>query len=180
MKKNDVKLNQVYSVKVSGTLARVKLTAENPRGGWDGTNLATGRTVRIKTAARLRGPAPERPKTGGKRIVTLAQHEAELAEADGTVFEDTERDTGQRGGDTGHPLSLIEAALKVLGEADEPLGCREMVERATDAGYWTPARGGKTPDRTLASAILRELKLKGDDSRFEKVARGRYARRDVG
>ena len=54
MQKHDVKLGTTYIVKVSGTLAKVRLTREHPRGGWYGTNLATGREVRIRTAARLR------------------------------------------------------------------------------------------------------------------------------
>jgi hypothetical protein len=59
MKKNEVKRNAVYLVKVSGQIALVKLVIESHYGGWDGTNLVTGRTVRIKTAARLRREIPE-------------------------------------------------------------------------------------------------------------------------
>ena len=54
MQKQNVHLGTTYIVKVSGTLARVRLTREHPRGGWYGTNLATGREIRIRTAARLR------------------------------------------------------------------------------------------------------------------------------
>ena len=54
MQKHNVKLGTTYIVKVSGTLAKVRLTREHPRGGWYGTNLATGREIRIRTAARLR------------------------------------------------------------------------------------------------------------------------------
>ena len=54
MKKNEVEIGKVYVVKVSGRLARVRLTGENPYGGWDGVNVATGRKVRIKSAQRLR------------------------------------------------------------------------------------------------------------------------------
>jgi hypothetical protein len=44
---------------VSGALVNVRVTAESPFGGWDATNLSTGRAVRVKTAARLRPlPAP--------------------------------------------------------------------------------------------------------------------------
>jgi hypothetical protein len=63
MQKQNVHLGTTYVVKVSGTLARVRLTREHPRGGWYGTNLATGREFRIRTAARLRSetrPAGER------------------------------------------------------------------------------------------------------------------------
>ena len=57
MQKHNVKVGTTYIVKVSGTLAKVRLTREHPRGGWYGTNLATGREIRIRTAARLRSEA---------------------------------------------------------------------------------------------------------------------------
>ena len=54
MKKADVKIGGVYAAKVSGNLVRVRIDREVAYGkGWEGTNLATGRQVRIKTAARL-------------------------------------------------------------------------------------------------------------------------------
>ena len=58
MQRHNVKVGTTYIVKVSGTLAQVRLTREHPRGGWYGTNLATGREIRIRTAARLRSEAP--------------------------------------------------------------------------------------------------------------------------
>ena len=54
MQKHNVKVGTTYIVKVSNTLAKVRLTREHARGGWYGTNLATGREIRIRTAARLR------------------------------------------------------------------------------------------------------------------------------
>jgi hypothetical protein len=59
MKKQDVQIGSTYSAKVSGVLAKVRITRESPYGGWHGTNLATGREVRIRGAARLRRPANE-------------------------------------------------------------------------------------------------------------------------
>ena len=58
MQKHNVKIGTTYIVKVSGTLAKVRLTREHVRGGWYGINLATGREIRIRTAARLRAEAP--------------------------------------------------------------------------------------------------------------------------
>ncbi|MEO8594062.1 MAG: hypothetical protein ABI759_12135 [Candidatus Solibacter sp.] len=58
MQKQNVHIGTTYIVKVSGTLAKVRLTREHSRGGWYGTNLATGREIRIRTAARLRSEAP--------------------------------------------------------------------------------------------------------------------------
>ena len=57
MQRHNVQIGTTYIVKVSGTLAKVRLTREHDRGGWYGTNLATGREIRIRTAARLRSEA---------------------------------------------------------------------------------------------------------------------------
>jgi hypothetical protein len=63
MKAKDVNPHGTYVVKVSNKLTAVRLTGVNPYGGWNGENLETGRYVRVKTAARLRGPATLRPHT---------------------------------------------------------------------------------------------------------------------
>ncbi|MGD2175611.1 MAG: winged helix-turn-helix domain-containing protein [Candidatus Brocadiaceae bacterium] len=73
----------------------------------------------------------------------------------------------------GGGLSGLEAAAKVLEEADEPLRCKEIAERALEAGYW--ASDGKTPAATIYSAIIREIAAKGDESRFRKVGRALFA-----
>jgi len=57
MKKAEVRIGETYLVKVSGKLARVRVTGESPYGGWVGENLATRREVRIRSAQRLRRPA---------------------------------------------------------------------------------------------------------------------------
>jgi hypothetical protein len=57
MKKQEIQTGSTYIAKVSGVLAQVRITGESPYGGWHGTNLTTGRAVRIRGAARLRRPA---------------------------------------------------------------------------------------------------------------------------
>ena len=59
MKRQDVQIGSTYIAKVSGVLAKVRITGESPFGGWVGRNLATGREIRIRSAARLRRPANE-------------------------------------------------------------------------------------------------------------------------
>ena len=71
-------------------------------------------------------------------------------------------------------LSLLSAAAAVLAESDEPLNCKRMIELAKERGLWTPG-AGKTPEQTLYSAIMREIKDKGDAARFRKSPlRGHY------
>jgi hypothetical protein len=55
MKKKDVQIGEAYIVRVSGLLAPVRIVRENPSGGWDGANIRTGHSVRVRSAARLRG-----------------------------------------------------------------------------------------------------------------------------
>lgn len=59
LKKDQVEVGRVYTVKVSGVISRVRLEAENPHGGWDGVNLETNRRVRVRTAGRLRAETLE-------------------------------------------------------------------------------------------------------------------------
>lgn len=55
MKKAEVVLEKVYSVKVSGRIQPVLITGKSRFGGWDGININTGKPIRIKTAAKLQG-----------------------------------------------------------------------------------------------------------------------------
>lgn len=69
-------------------------------------------------------------------------------------------------------LSGLDAAAQILGQAKEPMGCKELVEQAIATKLWSP--GGKTPEATLYAAMHREIQHKGKTARFEKVARGRF------
>jgi hypothetical protein len=73
-------------------------------------------------------------------------------------------------------LSALDAAAKVLGEAGQPMGCKEMIAAMAAKGYWS-SPAGRTPEATLYSAILRELTTKGDQARFVKAQRGQFALR---
>ncbi|MCH7685114.1 MAG: winged helix-turn-helix domain-containing protein [Planctomycetes bacterium] len=70
-------------------------------------------------------------------------------------------------------LSGLDAAVKVLAEAGEPLRCKQIVETMLAKGYWTT--GGKTPAATIYAAILREIQTKGKEARFKKTDRGLFA-----
>ena len=71
-------------------------------------------------------------------------------------------------------LSAIDAAAQVLATAKEPMTAKEMIEAMSAKALWT-SPGGKTPHATLYSAIIREIALKGKESRFVKKERGKFA-----
>ena len=75
MKRSEVEIGETYIAKVSGHLVSVRIMHDlgmdlwptpgctgtglhkyrEVHGGWDAINVATGREIHIKTAARLRG-----------------------------------------------------------------------------------------------------------------------------
>ncbi len=198
MKTNEVKIGEVYSVKVSGRMAAVRIDRDNPHGGWDGTNLKTKKVVRINSAQRLRGKAatwPGKPRaraTDGVAETVAAVKKGDLAKgvtvstsgtkagkATKAPAQAKKADTGERrgkGAKTGETKakrpSGLDAAAQVLADAGEPLGTKEMVERMLAKGLWKT--NGKTPAATIYSAIIREIATKGDAARFRKVARGKF------
>ena len=70
-------------------------------------------------------------------------------------------------------LSALDAAAKVLAEEGRAMGCPEMIAAMAAKGYWT-SPGGKTPAATLYSAVLKETRTKGTQSRFTKTGRGKF------
>lgn len=71
-------------------------------------------------------------------------------------------------------MSAIDAAAHVLASSKEPLNTKAMIEAMAAKGLWT-SPGGKTPHATLYSAIIREISVKGKESRFKKTDRGNFA-----
>ena len=67
MKKSEVKVGGVYTAKVTNKVVQVRIEAESRHGGWDATNLATGKKVRIHSPQRLRAAVGgDGAKTGGQ------------------------------------------------------------------------------------------------------------------
>ena len=163
MKKDEVRIGGTYRAKVSGRLTEVRITGESRYGGWDAVNVLTNKTVRIKTAARLRGEAGRR-KARAPRARTLATVAPDASEAD--------TGTPKRGKRADGKMSGLDAAAKVLAEAGEPMTTREMFDEMASKGYWDS--NAPTPHNTLYSAVLREIKKKGEDSRFVKAERGKF------
>jgi hypothetical protein len=164
MKKTDVHIGKHYTAKVTHKLVVVEILNENPNGGWDAKNLSTGKMVRIKSPQRLRGFAKQ------------ANTSAPVATKEPTPSQPA---TAVKSTHTTQPvadkrLSALNAAAKVLSEADEPMNCRQIIESMTEKDYWHPKNAGKTPQNTLHAAISKEIKTKGADSRFAKVGRGQF------
>ena len=84
MKKDQVTVGDTYIAKVSNRMARVRIDSERPRGGWDATNLATNKSVRIKSSQRLRATAAKESDPPAPGVDTPAQVEQVLEEPQAT------------------------------------------------------------------------------------------------
>ena len=70
--------------------------------------------------------------------------------------------------------SALDAAAKLLESAKAPMTTKELIDAMASKGLWK-SPGGKTPDRTLYSALTREIGTKGKESRFKKADGGKFA-----
>jgi hypothetical protein len=196
MKNKDVEIGKVYRVKVNGSVQDVRISCQNPHGGWDGINLATKRAVRIKSPQRLRGLADRPAKR--QKIVSLAEYEAQGKQDHQDAATTTARkqrakavanpqkadQENARLGDAqatsvvpkphkARKVSGLDAAAQVLKDAGQPMRCKDIVETMLAKGLWKT--GGKTPHATIYAAIIREIAVKGGEARFKKTDRGLFA-----
>ncbi len=193
MKKNEVKIGGLYRAKVSDKLVTVRIDSTNSHGGWNATNTATGKRIRIKSAQRLRGPAASKgdqkkapAAKEGKAARKPAENEQQTGEAPrskSTHDEAAKLETARpkkraRKEKDAKPkrVSALDAAAEVLKAEGKPMTCKAMIAAMAERGLWT-SPNGKTPQATLYSAILREIRKAVDTgtiSRFRKVERGQF------
>ena len=171
MRKDQVHVGHTYIAKISDKLTRVRIDGANTHGGWDATNLGTNKKVRIKSPAKLRGPAPDKaaaPKADVK------------AEAPATPAPDAQPAKAPKAAKarktpaepTARKPSGLDSAAQVLKDAGKPMRCKDLVKTMLEKGLW--ATEGKTPAATIYSAILREIQTKATKARFVKTDRGLF------
>ncbi|OHB60858.1 MAG: hypothetical protein A2Y12_10135 [Planctomycetes bacterium GWF2_42_9] len=151
MKKEEIKISKVYAMKVAKNTAGVRIMSQNEDGSWTGVNVNTNKEVIIKSPGRLLG---------------IYQVKKEKTKAAATELSKDVNPTKVK------KLGGLLAAFMVLADAKEPLDCQEIVKRMIDQGFWKTE--GKTPAATIYSAIIREIKEKGAESRFTKTERGKF------
>ena len=83
MKKNEVKNGGLYLAKVSDKLVTVRIDGANSHGGWNATNTATGKCIRIKSAQRLRGKAEGTAKAKASKAAATAKVDLPAQAEDG-------------------------------------------------------------------------------------------------
>jgi hypothetical protein len=120
------------------------------------------------------------PKDGGPEQGPFDTKKQALAAKAGTPAADAQAETKKagKGKKAREPkakkVSAIDAAAQVLAASKDAMNCKDLIEAMARQGLWS-SPGGKTPHATLYSAIIREISLKGKESRFVKKDRGQFA-----
>ena len=167
MAKKQIQIGLVYSAKVGGTFLPVRIDKSLGHGRYEGAALPGGKIVKVATDA-LKGDGAtveqwEARRTPKERALPTPVPAAK-AEKTKKVAKAKEKKERKPSG--------LDAAAKVLAEAGEPMNCGDMVARMLEKGLWKT--GGKTPAATIYAAIIREIAVKGSESRFRKTERGHF------
>ena len=145
MKKKDVAIGGVYIAKVSGKLAKVRVTSESRFGGWDAVNLDTKRQVRIRGAQRLRRRI-DLPRT---RATTVAQAATEPAAGTGGQEER---------GDAALPNTAAHVEPQPTGqEGDETMAKKQSKKQDKKGAKKTAAKAEKARGACPACGRVVEL-----------------------
>jgi len=154
--KIQIEADKVYEITIGKNRTTVKvLKVERRVNGqlvYDCLNVKSGKRTTVSDSKRfLREIKTEKPV----KAANVAKEKAEHPE--------------------GKKVSGLDAAHKVLVESGRPMRVKEIAEIALQNDYCKLK--GATPEFTISSAIQREIKAKGDASRFVKAERGLFAAR---
>ena len=163
MSKSAIRAGDRAFAKVGRNLVEVRVN-ERTESGWRVTSR-TGKPLTVKTLLAANGE----PLATAETTANAASANAPASAAPETVSAaPSPRAVPPKG------LSLVCAAAAVLERSAAPLSVKAMIDAAKAQGLWTP-RAGKTPEQTLYSAIIREIRDKGSASRFRKEGRGLFS-----
>ncbi|HOF17388.1 MAG TPA: winged helix-turn-helix domain-containing protein [Phycisphaerae bacterium] len=168
MDKRRIQIGLVYSVKIGGSWLPARMDKSLGHGRYEAAVLPSGKTVKVSMDAIQGGGETLRRWEARRKPKAVPDIPSEAAGPARPKAADGKKEKQQR------KASGLDAAAQVLAEAGGPLNTKEMVERMLSQGLWQT--GGKTPAATIYSAILREISVKGDASRFRKVERGKFER----
>ena len=171
MSKSAIRAGDRAFVKVGRNLVEVRVDGKT-EGGWNVTSR-TGKSMTVKTLLTAEGDTlaayeADTPAESGRLTSASAKAAPAKEAAKAKPAAPSSKAVPQKG------LGLLSAAAAVLERSDAPMSVKAMIEAAKSDGLWTPG-SGKTPEQTLYSAIIREIRDKGNASRFRKEGRGLFA-----
>ena len=154
---------EIANAKVGRNLVEVKIIEDCGNGSYKVKSVSSGREFNTSRLEKINNNQMEDATMPEDTINTNTEAEVNAETEVDTPNPAPECATAKKE----KKVSLLDLAAKILADTGEALNCKELVAKAKETGWVST---GKTPEQTLYSGIFREMKDKGEASRFKKSA----------
>ncbi len=155
-------IGEIANAKIGRNLVEVEIIEDCGNGSYKVKSVSSGREFNTSRLEKINNNQEEAIMPEDNINITTNAEAETNAEVD-TPNPAPECATAKKE----KKISLLDLAAKILADTGEALNCRELVAKAKETGWVST---GKTPEQTLYSGIFREMKEKGEASRFKKSA----------
>ncbi len=146
-------IGQKCTCKIGQNQVEATIIETSPQGPWLLKTTKSGKTIKICDGSRITPLAAE------DNAPSQTSSQPQSAPASGSK----------------NKYSLLDAAEIILKTCPhQPLSAKAIIKLATQDGIWKPG-AGKTPANTLHASINKEIKVKGEASRFRRSSEVRGA-----
>jgi hypothetical protein len=149
MNAKEIKIGSKYNCKIGANEVPVTVKEETGKG-WI-VESAAGKTFPINNAERF----------------------IKCLDVAAPVVPQTESTSKVKASPEGKKMSMLDAAVKVLKSASQPMSPKEIIAAMEEANLWK-SPSGHTPANSLAAAAQREIANK-ENPRFKKTGPGKFA-----
>ena len=156
-------IGEIANAKVARNLVEVEIIEDCGNGNYKVKSVSSGREFNTSRLEKINNNQMEEAIMPEDNITTNAEAGVNTEAEVETPNPAPECTTAKKE----KKVSLLDLAAKILADTGEALNCKELVVKAKETGWVST---GKTPEQTLYSGIFREIKEKGEASRFKKSA----------
>ena len=182
MKAKSIQIGNTYHITLGRNEVLGEVIAETETG-WEVRLTASDKIIKVNNSERFLRKARTIATTQDEAAVATPEIKASKGKtktpkaAKTPQSENVEAEQPKKHGGVKGQMSGLDAAAMVLAEDNTEMNVRQIAEAAIARGYWAPM--GATPHATIASAIIREIRNKGEQSRFLKVGKGVFCATNV-
>ena len=157
---SDYNVGEVAKARVGRNLMEVEILEDCGNGNYKVKSISSGREFNTSRLEKINNNQEETIMPEDTNITTTEVETNAEVETPNPAPECATAKKAKK-------VSLLDLAARILADTGEALNCKELVEKAKETGWVST---GKTPEQTLYSGIFREMKDKGEASRFKKSA----------
>ena len=157
---SEFRIGEIANAKVGRNLVEVEIIEDCGNGNYKVKSISSGREFNTSRLEKINNNQEETIMPEDTNITTTEVETNAEVETPNPAPECATAKKEKK-------VSLLDLAAKILADTGEALNCKELVEKAKETGWVST---GKTPEQTLYSGIFREMKDKGEASRFKKSA----------